>query len=112
VITKILVSAAIALTIGVAAPATADPSAFSHLSCNCRHAVPANSPAAHDRIRDGIQAGLSDCRVSEASGDLSRSLDIRCTIGAETLASVHRTPLPPFWASATPCRVPRTTEDN
>jgi hypothetical protein len=62
VITKILVGAAIALTaaIGVAAPATADPTVFSYLSCNCRHVAPANSPAAADQMRDGIQAGLSD----------------------------------------------------
>jgi hypothetical protein len=66
-ITKILVSAAIALGsgVGIAAPASADPNPsgtdpnpFGALSCSCREGTaPAGSPAPGD-IERGIRAGL------------------------------------------------------
>jgi hypothetical protein len=67
VITKILVSAAIALgsCVGGAAPASAgpnpsgtDPNPFGALSCSCREVTaPAGSPAPQE-IERGIRAGL------------------------------------------------------
>jgi hypothetical protein len=67
VITKILVSAAIALgaCVGGAAPASAgpnpsgtDPNPFGALSCSCREETgPAGSPARQE-IERGIRAGL------------------------------------------------------
>ncbi len=68
VITKILVSAAIALGsyVGGAAPASADPNPigtdpnpFGALSCSCRETAPAGSPALREEIDRGIRAGLS-----------------------------------------------------
>lgn len=68
VITKILVSAAIALGffVGGAAPASADTNAigtdqnpFSGLTCNCRETAPAGSPALTDEINRGIREGRS-----------------------------------------------------
>ena len=67
VITKILVSAAIALGswVGVAAPASADPDAigtdpnpFGALSCDCQETAPSASSALAE-IERGIRAGLS-----------------------------------------------------
>ena len=67
-ITKILVSAAIAVGSAVvgAAPASADPHAiganpnpFSTLSCNCRETAPTGSPALLEEIARGIRKGLS-----------------------------------------------------
>ena len=67
-ITNILVSAAIAVGafVGVAAPASADPSAFgadpnpfSGFNCSCHETAPPNSPALSDEIHQGIRAGLS-----------------------------------------------------
>ena len=66
VITKILVSAAIALVCGVAgaAPASAgpnvsstDPNPFSGLSCDCQETAPAGSPALREEINRGIREG-------------------------------------------------------
>ena len=70
VITKILVSAAIALgsSVGAAAPASADPHAiggthpklFSVLSCSCQETAPPGSPAQREEeIERGIRVGLS-----------------------------------------------------
>jgi hypothetical protein len=62
VITKVLFSAAIALgaAVGVATPASADPSAFGILSCSCGEAVagPGGGAVATDQINVGIQSGL------------------------------------------------------
>lgn len=59
--TKIALSAAIAVTlfIGGAASASADPSAFGTLGCNCRDAAPRgySAPQGVDRgIADGLAA--------------------------------------------------------
>jgi hypothetical protein len=66
VITKVLFSAAIALSVavGVAIPASADPSAFGVLSCSFRGGLtPAvGGPTLSDQIKDGIQNGLADLR--------------------------------------------------
>jgi hypothetical protein len=68
VITKILVSAAIAVGsyVGGAAPAGADtnaigtdPNPFDALSCSWQETAPAGSPAFRNGIERGIQAGLS-----------------------------------------------------
>jgi hypothetical protein len=70
VITKILVSAAIALgsSVGAAAPASADPNAiggthpnlFGVLSCSCQETAPPGSPAQRkEEIERGIRVGLS-----------------------------------------------------
>ena len=60
VITKVLVSAAIALGAAgvVAAPASADnPNPFSNLSCSsCQQAPPERSPVVTDQLNQGIQA--------------------------------------------------------
>jgi hypothetical protein len=61
-ITKILVSAAIALgaSVGGAALASADPNPFGALSCSCQDtAAAAGSPALREEIDRGIRAGLS-----------------------------------------------------
>ena len=68
-ITKLLVSAAIALgsSVGAAAPASAnpnpiagtDPNPFGALSCSCQETAPAGSPALREEdIERGIRAGL------------------------------------------------------
>jgi len=68
VITKVLVSAAIALGAGLvaAAPAAADPHAidtspnpFGVLGCNCRQTAPADSPQSRQEISRGIREGLA-----------------------------------------------------
>ena len=63
-ITKVLVSAgiAVAAAVGTAAPAGADPSAFGVLSCSCDQAVPASAgvPSVTDQVNEGIQNGISD----------------------------------------------------
>ena len=70
VITKILVSAAIALgsSVGAAAAASADPNAiggtdpnpFGGLSCSCQETAPPGSPAqGEEEIERGMRAGLS-----------------------------------------------------
>lgn len=67
-ITKTLITTAIALgsCVGVAAPASADPSLanaspspFSTLSCSCRETAPAGSLALEEEIDRGIQQGRS-----------------------------------------------------
>ena len=67
-ITKILVSAVIAVGVCIsgAAPASADsnpastaPNPFSTLSCNCRESAPAGGPALSQNIDRGIREGLS-----------------------------------------------------
>jgi hypothetical protein len=67
-ITKILVSAAIALGcfVALAAPASANPNAvgtdpnpFGTLGCNCRETAPAGSPALRDETNRGIRESLS-----------------------------------------------------
>ena len=66
VITKILVSAAIVLSAGVAgaAPASAntngtDPNPFGGLRCNCQETAAPGSPALRAEIERGIQKGHS-----------------------------------------------------
>ncbi len=75
VVTKILVSAAIALGLGFAgaAPASADPNAvgtdpnpfgtdpnpFGTLRCSCQETAPADSPSLRDEINRGYREGLS-----------------------------------------------------
>jgi hypothetical protein len=64
VITKVLFSAAVALSVavGVAIPVSADPSAFSVLGCSCagRPTVAVGGPTVSDQIKAGIQDGLAD----------------------------------------------------
>jgi hypothetical protein len=68
VITKILVSAAIAVgsLVGAAAPASAgpnpsgtEPNPFSALSCSCRETAPPGNPALTEEMEKGIWGGLS-----------------------------------------------------
>ena len=68
VITKILVSEAIALGSWVAgaAPASADanpigtdPNPFGALGCSCRETAPPGSPALREEMERGIRAGLA-----------------------------------------------------
>jgi len=68
VITKILVSAAIALGcwVGGAAPASADPNStgtaanpFGGLTCSCQETAPPGSPALREEINRGIREGHS-----------------------------------------------------
>jgi hypothetical protein len=68
VITKILVSAAIAVgsCVGVAAPASAeedafgaDPNPFSGFSCSCQETAPPDGPARTEELNRGIRAGFS-----------------------------------------------------
>jgi hypothetical protein len=70
VITKVLFSAAIALSVavGVATPASADPSTFGVLSCSysCRGAAAVGGPTVSDQMNDGIQDGLA--ALQEVSG--------------------------------------------
>lgn len=60
-ITKILVSAALALgsCVGLAAPASADANPFGAPSCNCPETAPPGNPAVREEIEQGIRAGLS-----------------------------------------------------
>lgn len=64
-ITKVFVSAAIALAaaVGVAAPAGADPTLFGVLSCGCQEPAPSDSAIFSDHVKQGIQQGLTDPRV-------------------------------------------------
>ena len=63
-ITKVLFSAAVALSVavGVAIPAGADPSAFGVLSCSCggEPTTAVGGPTVSDQINDGIQDGFAD----------------------------------------------------
>jgi hypothetical protein len=67
-ITKMLISGAIALGVwvGVAAPASADansvganPNQFGALSCSCQKAASPGGPALTEEMKRGIRAGLS-----------------------------------------------------
>jgi hypothetical protein len=62
VITKVLASAAIVLAaaMGLAAPASADPTLFGVLSCGCQETAPTDSAIFTDNVSQGIQQGLSD----------------------------------------------------
>jgi hypothetical protein len=64
-ITKVLLSGAIALTavVGTAAPAGADPTLFGVLSCGCQEASPGDNAIFSDHVMQGIQQGLTDPRV-------------------------------------------------
>jgi len=64
-ITKVLVSGAIALAaaVGAAAPAGADPTLFGVLSCGCQEPAPSDSAIFSDHVKQGIQQGLTDPRV-------------------------------------------------
>ncbi len=63
-ITKVLVSAtiAVAAAAGIAAPASADPSAYGTLSCSCEQAVTVSDgeTPVTDQVNEGIQGGLTE----------------------------------------------------
>ena len=67
-LTKILIGAATILVaaVGVAPPASADPSVFGVLSCSCAETVSVDSATSIDPIQQGLQSGLSDLRRSPA----------------------------------------------
>jgi hypothetical protein len=60
--TKVLVSAAIAVSaaVGVAAPASADPSVFGDLSCSCPQTISKSGVSVTDQIDRGIRQGETD----------------------------------------------------
>ena len=60
-ITKILFSGAtiLAVAVGIAAPASADPSVFSDLSCSCPETISNGGSSVIDQMKLGIQAGLA-----------------------------------------------------
>ena len=60
-VSKILVSIALAVgaAVAVAAPANADPSVFNDLSCSCQQTVSNGGPPVIDQINRGIRAGLT-----------------------------------------------------
>jgi hypothetical protein len=68
VITKILFSGAMAFaaSLGLAAPAGADPSVFNDLSCGCPQRVSNGGPSIVDEVQRGIQSGLAGTHVVEA----------------------------------------------
>lgn len=63
-ITKVMFSAAVALSaaVAVAIPVSADPSSFSGLSCSCEggYSVSDGGPTVAYQMNRGIQSGLSD----------------------------------------------------
>jgi hypothetical protein len=61
-VTKALLTGAIAavISVGAAAPALADPPPFNEISCSCQPPVPIFGLFAQDPISQGIQQGLSD----------------------------------------------------
>ncbi len=78
-ITKILVSAVVAVGVCIsgAAPASADsnpastaPNPFSTLSCNCRESAPAGDPTEgiHRGLRDGLSASVPGLLAPAQSG--------------------------------------------
>ena len=75
VITKKLFSAAIGLgaAVGVATPASADPSSFGTLSCNCEVTVSDGGAAVTDQMNQGIQSGLAYLQGGRASGNSAPS---------------------------------------
>jgi hypothetical protein len=68
VVSKILVSAALAVgaAVPIAAPAGADPSVFNDLSCSCPQTVSNGGSSVIDQINRGIRAGLSGTDAVEA----------------------------------------------
>jgi hypothetical protein len=64
VFTKVLLGAAVALSVavGVAIPADADPSAFGALSCSCAGQISAavGAPTVSEQMHAGIENGLAD----------------------------------------------------
>jgi hypothetical protein len=80
VITKILFSGAVALggSLGLAAPAGADPSVFNDLSCGCPQTVSNAGPSDTDQIKRGIQSGLAGIDAVEAEDSpLTVAVDAR-----------------------------------
>jgi hypothetical protein len=71
VITRVLFSAAVALAVavGVATPAGADPSAFGTLSCGCETTAPQGGAAVTEQIDQGIQSGLAYLQGPPASAN-------------------------------------------
>jgi hypothetical protein len=67
-VSKILVSAALAVgaAVAIAAPAGADPSVFNDLSCSCPQTVSNGGSSVADQINRGIQSGLAGGNVSRA----------------------------------------------
>ena len=67
-VSKILVSVALAVgaAVAVAAPASADPNVFNDLSCSCPRTVSNGGPSVIDQINRGIRAGLSGTDAVEA----------------------------------------------
>jgi hypothetical protein len=74
VITKVLFSAAVALSVAVrvATPVSADPSAFGVLSCSCGGGPTAavGGPTVSDQINDGIRDGLVNGGIRDGLADL------------------------------------------
>jgi hypothetical protein len=68
VTTKTLFSCAIVLaaSLGLAAPAGADPSVFSDLSCSCSQTVSNGGSSVTDQMKRGIKAGLTGIDAVEA----------------------------------------------
>lgn len=56
-----LIGAAVAVSVGVvgAPGASADPSAFGALSCNCQETAAPGSPARKDEVAQGIQQSMA-----------------------------------------------------
>ncbi|OBK45441.1 hypothetical protein [Mycobacterium sp. 1081908.1] len=67
-VSKILVSAALAVgaAVAIAAPAGADPSVFNDLSCSCPQTVSNGGSSVADQINRGIQSGLAGGNVARA----------------------------------------------
>lgn len=67
-VSKILVSAALAVgaAVAIAAPAGADPSVFNDLSCSCPQTVSNGGSSVADQIDRGIQSGLAGGNVVRA----------------------------------------------
>lgn len=67
-ITKILFSGAVVLgaSLGLAAPAGADPSVFNDLSCSCPETVSNNGPSDTEQMKRGIRAGLAGVGAVES----------------------------------------------
>jgi hypothetical protein len=68
VVSKILVSAALAVgaAVAIAAPAGADPSVFNDLSCSCPQTVSNGGSSVADQINRGIQSGLAGGNIARA----------------------------------------------
>ena len=67
-VSKILVSAALAIgaAVAIAAPAGADPSVFNDLSCSCPQTVSNGGSSVADQINRGIQSGLAGGNIARA----------------------------------------------